>query len=185
MINVNDFRTGITIELEGTLFTVVEFQHVKPGKGSAFVRTRLRNLKNGYVVEKTFRGGEKVNRAIIERRAMQFLYHSDDEYTFMDNENYEQQTLQKAFIGDGVKWLKDGTQVSVLFHGTTAIGIDLPNFVELKVTETEPGFKGDTATGAVKQAVLETGATVNVPLFIEEGDVLQIDTRTSEYLKRA
>lgn len=184
MINVNDFRTGITIELEGTLFTVVEFQHVKPGKGSAFVRTRLRNLKNGYVVEKTFRGGEKVNRAIIERRAMQFLYHSGDEFTFMDNENYEQITLQKQFIGDGVKWLKDGTGVSVLFHGTNAIGIDLPNFVELKVTETEPGYKGDTATGAVKQAVLETGATVNVPLFVEVDDVLQIDTRTSEYLKR-
>jgi len=184
MINVNDFRTGITIELEGTLFTVVEFQHVKPGKGSAFARTRLRNLKNGYVVEKTFRGGEKVNRAIIERRAMQFLYHSGDEYTFMDNENYEQITLQKDFIGDGVKWLKDGTQVSVLFHGTNAIGIDLPNFVELKVAETEPGYKGDTATGAVKQAVLETGATVNVPLFVEVGETLQIDTRTSEYLKR-
>lgn len=184
MISVNDFRTGITIELEGNLFTVVEFQHVKPGKGAAFVRTRLKNVKTGFVVEKTFRGGEKVTRAIVERRAMQFLYHSDDEYTFMDTETYDQKPLQKKFIGDSVKWLKDSMECSVLFHGEEPIGIDVPNFVDLKVVKTEPGFKGDTATGAVKPATLETGAVVNVPLFVNEGDVLQIDTRTGEYLKR-
>jgi elongation factor P len=188
MFSVNDFRTGITIELEGNLYTVVDFQHVKPGKGAAFVRSRLKNVKTGYTVEKTFRGGEKVMRAVVERRPMQFLYSSGDDYTFMDNENYEQITLLKDFIGDGTKWLKDSTEVSVLFHNSggtdTPIGIDLPNFVELKVVTTEPGFKGDTATGATKPATLETGAVINVPLFINEGDVLQIDTRTGEYLKR-
>ena len=184
MINVNDFRTGITIELEGNLFTVVEFQHVKPGKGSAFVRSKLKNLKSGFVVEKTFRGGEKVTRAIVERRAMQFLYASGDEYTFMDNENFEQIALQKDFIGDSVKWLKEAMVCNVLLHASTPIGIDVPNFVDLRVAETEPGFKGDTAQGGTKQATLETGAVVNVPLFVEIDDVLQIDTRTGEYLKR-
>ena len=195
MFSVNDFRTGITIELEGNLYTVVDFQHVKPGKGAAFVRSKLKNIKTGYSLEKTFRGGEKVMRAVVERRPMQFLYSSGDDYTFMDNENYEQITLDKQFIGEGTKWMKDSTEVSVLLHNDTPIGIDLPNFVDLKVTVTveraiiivcglEPGFKGDTATGASKPATLETGAVINVPLFINEGDVLQIDTRTGEYLKR-
>ncbi|MBM3464164.1 MAG: elongation factor P [Armatimonadetes bacterium] len=184
MINVNDFRTGITIELEGNLFTVVEFQHVKPGKGSAFVRSKLRNVKTGYVVEKTFRGGEKVIRAIIERRDMAYLYEAGDEITFMDQENYEQIALQKEFIGENVKWLKENAVCSVLLHQDLPIGIDVPNFVELKVTQTDPGFKGDTAQGGTKPAILETGAQVNVPLFVNEGDVLQIDTRTGEYLKR-
>lgn len=184
MFSVNDFRTGITIELEGNLYTVVDFQHVKPGKGAAFVRSKLKNVKTGYSLEKTFRGGEKVMRAVVERRPMQFLYSSGEDYTFMDNENYEQITLSSEFIGDGTKWLKDSTQVSVLLHNDTPIGIDMPNFVDLKVVTTEPGFKGDTATGASKPATLETGAVINVPLFINEGDVLQIDTRTGEYLKR-
>ncbi len=184
MISSNDFRNGITIELEGTLYTIVEFQHVKPGKGSAFVRTKLKNVRTGYNVEKTFRAGEKVNRAIVERRDMQFLYKSGEDYTFMDQENYEQLTVQEAQLGDGVKWLKDSMPVSVLLHETTVLGIDLPNFVELKIIETEPGFKGDTATGASKPAKLETGATINVPLFVNEGDVIQIDTRSGEYLKR-
>lgn len=184
MFSVNDFRTGITIELEGNLFTVVDFQHVKPGKGAAFVRSRLKNVKTGYTIEKTFRGGEKVMRAVVERRPMQFLYKSDEDYTFMDNENFEQITLLQEFIGDGTKWLKDSTEVSVLLHDDKPIGIDLPNFVDLKVITTEPGFKGDTATGASKPATLETGAVINVPLFINEGDVLQIDTRTGDYLKR-
>lgn len=184
MFSVNDFRTGITIELEGNLYTVVDFQHVKPGKGAAFVRSKLKNIKTGYSLEKTFRGGEKVMRAVVERRPMQFLYSSGDDYTFMDNENYEQITLDKQFIGEGTKWMKDSTEVSVLLHNDTPIGIDLPNFVDLRVTVTEPGFKGDTATGASKPATLETGAVINVPLFINEGDVLQIDTRTGEYLKR-
>lgn len=184
MFSVNDFRTGITIELEGNLYTVVDFQHVKPGKGAAFVRSKLKNVKTGYSLEKTFRGGEKVMRALVERRPMQFLYSSGEDYTFMDNENYEQITLSNEFIGEGTKWLKDSTQVNVLLHNDTPIGIDLPNFVDLKVVTTEPGFKGDTATGASKPATLETGAVINVPLFINEGDVLQIDTRTGEYLKR-
>jgi elongation factor P len=184
MMSVNDFRTGITVEIEGKLLTVVEFQHVKPGKGAAFVRTKLKDVKTGLVREMTFRGGEKIMRAHIERRDMQFLYNNGDEFNFMDQENYEQIALQRDFIGDNAKWLKDNAVCSVLFHDSKAIGIDVPNFVELKVTETEPGFKGDTATGAVKPATLETGAVVNVPLFVETGNVLMIDTRTGEYLKR-
>lgn len=185
MITSNDFKNGMTIEVDGELMTIVEFLHVKPGKGSAFVRTKLRNMKTGYTVEKTFKAGEKVTRAHIDRRQMQYLYASEDEYVFMDNENFDQITLQKSLIGDGIKWLKEGMEVSILFHGTETIGVDLPNFVELKVTETEPGFKGDTATGGTKPATLETGATIQVPLFIDIGDVLQIDTRTGQYLRRA
>lgn len=184
MISSNDFRNGVTIELEGKLLTVVEFQHVKPGKGSAFVRTKLRDLKSGYVIEKTFRGGEKLVRANIENREMQFLYHSDNDYTFMDTSSYEQVTLTADHIGDCVKWLKDGTMVSVMFHGNLALGVEVPNFVELRVTETEPGFKGDTATGSMKNATVETGAVVQVPLFVTQGDTLQIDTRTGQYLRR-
>jgi elongation factor P len=185
MITSNDFRNGMTIEIDGTLMTIVEFLHVKPGKGSAFVRTKLRNIKTGYTVEKTFKAGEKVTRAHIDRRQMQYLYASDDDYVFMDNENFDQISLQKNLLGDGTKWLKEGMEVSVLFYGTETIGVDLPNFVELKVTETEPGFKGDTATGGTKPATLETGAVINVPLFIDIDDVLQIDTRTGQYLRRA
>ncbi|HEY4002561.1 MAG TPA: elongation factor P [Candidatus Xenobia bacterium] len=184
MISSNDFRNNITIDLEGTLYTIVEFQHVKPGKGSAFVRTKLKNVKTGYTVDKTFRAGEKVNRAIVERREMQFLYHSGEEYTFMDVKTYEQLPIQGSFLGDSVKWLKDSMLVQVLVHEGLPLGVDLPNFVDLKVMETEPGFKGDTATGASKPAKLETGATINVPLFVDAGDVIQIDTRTGEYMKR-
>lgn len=184
MISVNDFRTGITIELDGNLFTVVDFQHVKPGKGSAFVRSKLKNLKTGYVIEKTFRAGEKISRAHIERREMQFLYHSGEDYTFMDNQTYDQITLHEDQIGDGVKWLKDGTIIGILFHDSLAIGVEIPNFVELAVAHTDPGFKGDTATGGSKPATIETGAVVQVPLFIEIGDIIQIDTRTSTYLRR-
>jgi len=184
MITSNDFKNGMTIEIDGNLMTIVEFLHVKPGKGSAFVRTRLRNLKSGYVIEKTFRAGEKVNRAIIDKRTMQYLYSSDSDYMVMDTENYEQISLTAEAMGDGVKWLKEGMEISVLFYGTDPIGVDIPNFVELKVVETEPGFKGDTATGGTKPATLETGATIQVPLFIEIGEVLQIDTRTGQYLRR-
>ncbi|MHC9544335.1 MAG: elongation factor P [Vulcanimicrobiota bacterium] len=184
MITSNDFKNGMTIELDGHLMTIVEFLHVKPGKGSAFVRTKLRNLKSGYVVEKTFRAGEKVTRAIIDKRTMQFLYSSGSDYNVMDTENYEQITLSAEALGDGVKWLKEGMEISVLFYGTDPIGVDVPNFVELKVTETEPGFKGDTATGGTKPATLETGAIIQVPLFINIGELLQIDTRTGQYLRR-
>lgn len=184
MISTNDLRNGISVELDGDIYTVVEFQHVKPGKGSAFVRTKLKNLKNGYVLEKTFRAGEKLPHAHIERRPMQYLYNSGDGIVFMNTKTYDQINLTEAQIGDNLKWLKEGTEVSILFYQDNPIGVDIPNFVELKITFTEPGFKGDTATGGNKPATLETGASVLVPLFVEIEDVVQIDTRTGTYLKR-
>lgn len=185
MVSVNDFRTGLTIELDGQLFSVVEFMHVKPGKGSAFVRSKLKNLRTGYTVERTFNAGEKVALARVEHKEMMFLYKSDDDYVFMDNSTYEQLTLSEKTIGDGVKYLKENMNVMIQMYNNESIGVNLPNTVELTVTQTEPGFKGDTATGGTKPATLETGVTVNVPLFIEEGDVLQIDTRSGEYLRRS
>lgn len=185
MISVNDFRTGLTIELEGEVWQVVDFQHVKPGKGAAFVRSKLKNIKTGAVVEKTFRAGEKVSRAHVDKRAMQYLYSSGDEYVFMDNENYDQISLTKEQLGDNLKYLKENMNIQVLMFQGAIIGIELPNFVELKVVETEPGIKGDTATGATKNATLETGAVIQVPLFINVGDVVRIDTRTGLYLERA
>lgn len=184
MISVNDFRTGITIEIDGELWQVVEFQHVKPGKGAAFVRTKLKNVKKQSTVEKTFRGGEKVKRAIVERRPFQYLYNSDNEYFFMNQESYEQLGLAPDVIGDDLKWLKDSMELHLVMHGDEIIGVELPNFVELEVTQCDPGFKGDTAQGGTKPATLETGAVVNVPLFVNEGDVLQVDTRSGEYLRR-
>lgn len=184
MISVNDFRTGVTVELDGEIYTVVDFQHVKPGKGSAFVRSKLKNLKTGYSVEKTFRAGEKLNRAHVDRRVMQYLYSTGEDYVFMDNQNYDQITLTKGQLGDQAKWLKDGMNIYILFYQNSAIGVEIPNFVELKVTYTEPGFKGDTATGGSKPATLETGAVIQVPLFIGVGDFVQVDTRTGTYLRR-
>ncbi len=184
MISVNDFKTGITIELEGDLWQVIDFQHVKPGKGSAFVRTKIKNLRKESTIEKTFRGGEKVKRAIVERKPYQYLYVTDDQYVFMDNNTYEQVEVSAEQIGDGLKWLKDSMEVQIVFHGDTILGVEMPNFVELEVTQTDPGLKGDTAEGGSKPATVETGAVVTVPLFVEEGDVLQIDTRSGEYLKR-
>ncbi|HHT48146.1 MAG TPA: elongation factor P [Firmicutes bacterium] len=185
MISVNDFKTGLTIELEGQLYTVVEFMHVKPGKGSAFVRSKLKNLRTGFTVERTFNAGEKVAPARIETKEMMFLYKSDEDYVFMDNATFEQMTLREDFIGDGVKYLKENMNVLIQMYNNEAIGVNLPNTVELTVVQTEPGFKGDTATGGTKPATMETGVVVNVPLFIEEGDILQIDTRTGEYLRRS
>jgi elongation factor P len=184
MISVNDFRTGITIELEGDLYQVLEFLHVKPGKGAAFVRTKLKNLKTGYVVERTFRGGEKVQRAIVERKKYQYQYDDEDNFYFMDLETYEPLAIPKEMLGESAKWLKDGMEVEISMHGTTPVAVELPNFVELKVIETEPGFRGDTATGATKPATVEGGAIVQVPLFVEPGTVIQIDTRTGQYLRR-
>lgn len=184
MISVNEFRTGMTIELEGDLYQVVEFLHVKPGKGAAFVRSKLRNIKTGYSLEKTFRGGEKIQRAHIEHRKMQFTYLDDNFYHFMDLESFEDVPIEGTLLGEQSKWLKDGMEVEVSFHNDVPFGVEVPNFVELEVTETEPGFKGDTATGATKPATLETGAVVNVPLFIEIGNKLQVDTRSGEYLRR-
>ncbi len=184
MISTNDFKTGLTIEVDGEVFTVVDFQHVKPGKGSAFVRSKLKNVRTGAVIEKTFNAGEKIPRARVDRREMQYLYNDGTSYNFMDNENYEQLSISKEQLGDAVKFLKENTNVYVLMYQGNVIGVDLPNFVELEVVETTPGIKGDTASGGSKPATLETGAVVQVPFFIEVGDVLQIDTRTGNYLKR-
>lgn len=164
---------------------MVDFQHVKPGKGAAFVRAKLKNLQTGATVERTFRGGEKISKAHVDRREMQYLYNDGQDYICMDNENYEQISISKSQIGDGVKWLLENMNIYVLIFQGNIIGLELPNFVELRVTETEPGIKGDTATGATKNATLETGAVVQVPLFVEEGDVLRIDTRTGQYMERA
>lgn len=184
MISTNDFRTGLTIELEGDVWQVVEFLHVKPGKGSPFVRSKLKNLRTGAVIERTFNAGEKVPRAHLDRREMQYLYNDGANYYFMDTESYDQVPVPVDTLGDAVKYLKDDMNLFLLFYREKIIGIDLPNTVELKVVETTPGIRGDTATGGSKPATLETGLVVQVPLFVEEGDVIQVDTRTGQYLKR-
>jgi len=185
MISVNDLRTGLTIELDGEIYSVVEFLHVKPGKGAAFVRTKLKNLRTGTTQEVTFRAGERVARAHIETRQMQYLYNTGSEYVFMDMETFDQVTLSAEDLGDAPKYLLENMTIGIQFYQNQAIGVDLPTTVNLKVVSTEPGFKGDTATGATKPATLETGITIQVPLFVETGDVLKIDTRTGEYLSRA
>lgn len=185
MISVNDLKTGLTLELDGEVWSVVEFLHVKPGKGAAFVRTKLKNVKTGIVTERTFRAGEKVNRAHVETKQMQYLYSTNDEYYFMDTESYEQISLTADKLGDAPRYLKENMVIGIQFFEGDAIGVDLPTFVELEVTQTEPGFKGDTATGGSKPATLETGLVVQVPLFINEGDIIRVDTRTGEYLSRA
>ncbi|MCM1565620.1 MAG: elongation factor P [Dehalobacter sp.] len=185
MISSNDFKTGVTIELDGDIFQIVEFQHVKPGKGAAFVRAKVKNVRTGGVVEKKFNAGEKVPRARLDRREMQYLYKDGDQFVVMDNESYEQIMLTGAQIGQEVKWLKENMNLGVLLYNSEVIGVDLPNTVVLKVTECEPGVKGDTATGGTKAATVETGATVQVPFFVNEGDVLIIDTRSGAYVSRA
>ncbi len=184
MISAGDFRNGITIELDNNIFQIIEFQHVKPGKGAAFVRTKLKNIKSGGVVEKTFRPTEKCPQARIDRKDMQYLYSDGDLYNFMDVENYEQIALNADSVGDTLKFVKENEMVKMCSHNGSVFAIEPPLFVELEITETEPGFKGDTATGASKPAVVETGATVYVPLFVNQGDVIKIDTRTGEYLSR-
>lgn len=184
MISAGDFRNGITIELDNNIYQIIEFQHVKPGKGAAFVRTKLKNIKNGGVVEKTFRPTEKCPQAHIDRKDMQYLYADGDLYNFMDMETYEQIALDSATIGDTLKFVKENDTVKVCSHKGSVFAVEPPLFAELEVTETEPGVKGDTATGATKPAVVETGATVYVPLFVNQNDVIKIDTRTGEYLSR-
>ncbi|AUS08517.1 elongation factor P [Laceyella sacchari] len=185
MISVNDFRTGLTVELEGDVWQVIEFQHVKPGKGAAFVRSKLRNLRNGNIQERTFRAGEKVQKALVETRQMQYLYESGGEYTFMDNETYDQITLPGERLEYELNFLQENMNVQIVSFKNETIGIQLPNTVELEVVETEPGIKGDTATGGSKPAKLSTGFTVQVPLFINVGDRLIIDTRSGQYVSRA
>lgn len=183
MLSAGDFRNGLTIEFEGNVYQVIEFQHVKPGKGAAFVRTKLKNIKSGGVVEKTFRPTEKCPQAHIERQEMQYLY-ADDMYHFMNTETYDQIDMTADQVGDSLKFVKENEMVKMLSHNGDVFAIEPPLFVELEITETEPGFKGDTAQGASKPAIVETGAQVSVPLFVETGDRISIDTRTGEYLKR-
>ena len=184
MISAGDFRNGMTLEYDGKVCQVVEFQHVKPGKGAAFVRTKLKDIKNGGVVETSFRPTEKFPAARIDRNDMQYLYNDGDLYYFMNLETYEQIGLNEEAIGDALKFVKDNEMVKICSHNGNVFAVEPPLFVELEITETEPGFKGDTAQGANKPAIVETGAQVNVPLFGETGDVISIDTRTGEYLKR-
>lgn len=185
MISVNDFRTGLTIEHDGELFSVIEFQHVKPGKGAAFVRSKLRNLRNGNIVEKTFRAGENVGTAHVETRDMQYLYASGEDHHFMDNETYDQISLPADQLEWELKFMKEGMNVKIVSYEGEILGVNLPNSVELEVTETEPGVKGNTATGATKNATLETGHQIQVPLFISQGEVLVINTTDGKYVSRA
>ena len=185
MITAGDLRKGVTFEYEGKVYVVVDFLHVKPGKGAAFVRTKLKNVITGGVVEKTFRPTEKMPKAHIDRKTMQYLYEDGGLYYFMDLESYEQIPLSADQVGDALKFVKENEEVLLLFFKGSVFGIEPPNFVELEITDTEPGFKGDTATGATKPATLETGAVVNVPLFVGPGERVRIDTRTGEYMERA
>ncbi|MEN6476004.1 MAG: elongation factor P [Syntrophaceae bacterium] len=179
-----EFRKGLKIELDGDPLVIVDFQHVKPGKGGAFVRTRLKSLISGKVLEKTFRSGEKVDVPDLEDKNMVYLYNDDSGYHFMDNENYEQMTMTKDHIGSALGYLKENVAIDVLFHNKKPIGVEIPSFMDLTVAETVPGVRGNTVSGATKPAKLETGATVQVPLFINEGDVIKVDTRTGDYIER-
>jgi len=185
MISASEFRNGVTVEYDGNIFVVLEFQHVKPGKGAAFVRTKLKNLVSGGIVERTFNPTEKMARAQIDRQDMEYLYNDGNLYYFMDNTTYEQSELNASDVGDSLKYVKENMVVKMISHNGKVFGIEPPTFVELEITDTEPGFKGDTAQGATKPAIVETGAQVNVPLFMSAGEKIKIDTRTGEYLGRA
>jgi len=185
VISTNDMRPGQTLDIDGTLFTIVNYQHVKPGKGQAFVKTKLKNLKSGAVADRTFRADEKVNLAVLDKREMQYLYEDDAGLVFMDNESYEQVHVDPELLGDSRKFLKDGTVCLIPVYEGTPVGADLPVTVELEITETEPGLKGDRVAGALKPATVETGVTVQVPLFVTIGDKIKVDTRSGEYLSRA
>lgn len=184
MADTSDFRNGLIIRFKNDLYTIIEFQHVKPGKGGAFVRTTLKNLRTGKVLDNTFRSGESVDAVRVERRKYQYLYRDADFLVCMDQGTYEQINVPVEKIGDGIDFLKESEEVEILFDKDDIISVDIPIFINLAVTSTEPGFKGDTATGALKPATLETGATINVPLFINEGDVLRVDTRSGSYVER-
>lgn len=185
MISAGDFRRGITFEMDGEVFNVVDFQHVKPGKGAAFVRSKIKNIKTGSTIEKTFNPNDKYPKAHIETKEMQYLYKDGSLYYFMDLESFEQIPLNQDQVEETMKYIKENMNATIKFHNEVAFSVDPANFVELKVTETEPGFKGDTATGSFKPAVVETGADIAVPLFINIGDLIRIDTRTGEYMERA
>ena len=184
-MQAGEFRNGVTFELDGNVLQVIEFQHVKPGKGAAFVRTKMKNVITGAVTERSFNPTDKVEEAFVERRDMQYLYNDGDLYYFMDTETYDQVALNAETVGDALKFVKENEMCKICSHNGSVFSVEPPLFVELEITETEPGFKGDTATGASKPATVETGATVAVPLFVNQGDKIKIDTRTGEYLSRA
>ncbi|MBN2381671.1 elongation factor P [bacterium] len=184
MFTTSDFRIGLKVELEGEPYIIVDFQHVKPGKGTAFVRTRLKHLSTGNVLDKTFRSGEKFEKPDLEEKEMQFLYQDGDEYHFMDTTSYDQTFMTREQLGDQVNYLKEQMSITVLYHNGHPIGSEVPKHVELMVVKTEPGIRGDTATGATKPAQLESGVTVLVPLFVNEGEIIRVDTRTNTYLER-
>lgn len=185
MISTNDMRPGQTLELDGTLFTIINYQHVKPGKGQAFVKTKLKNVKTGAIADKTFRADEKVTLAVLDKREMQYLYKDDAGLVFMDSESYEQVHVDPQLLGESVSFLKDGTTCLVPVYEGTPVGAELPNTLVVKVVETEPGLRGDRVSGALKPAVVETGAVVQVPLFVESGDNIKVDTRSGSYISRA
>ena len=184
MADTSDFRNGLIIRFRNELFTIVEFQHVKPGKGGAFVRSMLKNLKTGKVIDNTFRAGESITIVKVERKKFQYLYKEGNSLVCMDNETYDQIYVEETLFGDAVNYLKESTEVEILFNGDEIISVDIPIFVNLRVVETEPGFKGDTATGAQKPAKLETGVSINVPLFVNQDDLLKVDTRVGAYVER-
>ena len=185
MVTAGDFRNGVTFEMDGNVYSIIEFQHVKPGKGAAFVRTKIRNVISGAVTEKTFNPNDKYPTAFIERKDMEYLYNDGDLYYFMDSETYEQLPISPNVLGDNFRFVKENMVCKVLSYKGNVFGIEPPNFVELQVTETEPGEKGDTATNVTKPATLETGAEIKVPIFINEGEMIRVDTRTGEYMERA
>ena len=183
-VSTNDLKNGMTLELDGTLFQIVEFQHVKPGKGGAFVRTKLRNVRSGAVVERTFNAGVKVGLAIVERKDMQYLYRDGDAFTFMDMESYEQIPVDAGVVGARASWLSEGSSAQVSMHQGTPIAVELPASVQLTITKTQPAVKGDTKTNAMKPAVLETGVEIQVPMFVDEGERVKVDTRSGDYIER-
>ncbi len=184
MISVNDFKTGVTVDIEGVPYQVIEFQHVKPGKGAPFVRAKLKNLLTGSTVEKRFTGGEKIPRAHLDKKEMQYLYKDGQDYVFMDTTSFDQQYIAPEVIGDKQKWLQENMLIQIAEFNGTILEVELPNFIEMTIVDCEPAVKGDTATGASKQAIVETGAKIQVPLFVEEGDHIRVDTRTGEYMER-
>jgi elongation factor P len=184
LLSTSDFRNGLKIEVEGEPYAIVEFQHVKPGKGGAFVRTKLKGIKTGSVIDRTFRSGEKFNEPNMEEREMQYLYASGDQYFFMDNQTYEQIAITEEDLGEGKKYLKENMSVKILLYNEKPIGVEVPMFVELKIVKTDPGVRGDTASGGTKPATLETGAVIKVPLYMNEGEIIKVDTRIGEYIER-
>jgi elongation factor P len=184
-ITTNDLKNGMHLDLDGDLVMVAEFQHVKPGKGGAFVRTTLKNVRTGSTVDRTFRAGEKVNRAVIDKRDMQYLYRDGDDFVFMDNESYDQRNVEPTTLGDAAHYIIEGRSATVMLYGEEIVGMDLPASVELTIAETEPGLQGDRSSGGTKPATLETGKSIQVPLFVNIGDVVKVDTRSGDYLSRA